>query len=101
ARLRRERRAATGAVSYASVGVTTQDPTPALARHFGYSVEHGAVIARVQADSPAAKAGLRGGDRRETFLGTDFVGGGDVIVAIAGHPVRRSEELALMAPDAR
>jgi S1-C subfamily serine protease len=83
----------TGSVSYAFVGVTTEDLTPSLARHFGYPVEHGAVIARVQTGSPAADAGLRGGDGRESFLGTEFVKGGDVIVAIGGKPVRSSEDV--------
>ena len=100
ARRSMEQLIATGSVSYAFVGVTTEDLTPALARHFGYSVDRGAVIARVQEGSPAAAAGLRGGDTKETYLGTDFVGGGDVIVAIAGHPVRSSEDVVRIVTDA-
>ena len=93
ARRSMEQLIATGSVSYAFVGVTTEDLTPSLARHFGYPVDHGAVIARVQDGSPAADAGLRGGDGRESFLGTEFVKGGDVIVAIAGKAVRSSEDV--------
>ena len=91
---------ATGSVSYAFVGVTTEDLTPALAKHFGYSVEHGAVIASVQPHSPAADAGLRGGNRNESYLGVDFKDGGDVIVGIAGHPVRSSEDVVRIVTDA-
>jgi S1-C subfamily serine protease len=91
---------ATGRVSYAFVGVTTQDLTPALARHFGYHVEHGAVIASVQPGSPAADAGLRGGNRDKSYLGVEFRDGGDVIVALAGHPVRSSEDVVRIVTDA-
>src|SRR2546426_7849952 len=91
---------ATGSVSYAFVGVTTETLTPSLAKHFGYSVDHGAVIASVQPGSPAADAGLRGGNRDESYLGIDFKDGGDVIVALAGHPVRSSEDVVRIVTDA-
>src|SRR5919201_6703445 len=91
---------ANGSVSYAFVGVTTEDLTPALAKHFGYSVDHGAVIAKVQDNSPASRAGLKGGDRRETYLGADFVSGGDVIVSIAGHRISSSEDVVRIVTDA-
>jgi S1-C subfamily serine protease len=91
---------ATGSVSYAFVGVTTEDLTPALAKHFGYSVEHGAVIATVQENSPASEAGLKGGNRDESYLGVDFKAGGDVIVAMAGHPIRSSEDVVRIVTDA-
>ena len=91
---------ATGSVSYAFVGVTTQDLTPALAKHFGYSVQRGAVIASVQKGSPAAGAGLKGGNRDESYLGVDFKAGGDVIVSLAGRPVRSSEDVVRIVTDA-
>jgi 2-alkenal reductase len=100
ARRSMEQLVASGSVSYAFVGVTTEDLTPALARHFGYSVDRGAVVARVRSGSPAAEAGLRGGAGREFYLGTDFVDGGDVIVAIGGHPVRSSEDVVRIVTDA-
>jgi S1-C subfamily serine protease len=95
-----EQLVATGSVSYAFVGVTTQDLTPAVAKHFGYSVQHGALIASVQPDSPAAEAGLKGGNHDESYLGVDFKAGGDVIVALAGHPVRSSEDVVRIVTDA-
>ena len=42
----------TGHVSYAYVGVTTQDVTPGLAKKFGFSAPHGALIAKVEPDTP-------------------------------------------------
>jgi S1-C subfamily serine protease len=82
-----------GSVSYAYIGVVTTDLTPAFARHFHYGVEHGAVISSVENDSPASRAHLRGGKGDQAYLGTDFSPGGDVIVAIDGHPVRSSEDV--------
>jgi S1-C subfamily serine protease len=100
ARRSMEQLIASGSVSYAFIGVTTEDLTPALAKHFGYSVQHGAVVATVQPDSPAADAGLKGGDHDESYLGVDFKAGGDVIVALAGHPVTSSEDVVRIVTDA-
>lgn len=84
---------ANGSVSYAFVGVKTEDLTPAVAKQFGYPVERGAVITDVVKGSPAAAAGLRGGSSRERVLGSEFLRGGDVIVAIDGQAVRSSEDI--------
>ena len=84
---------ANGSVSYAFVGVKTEDLTPAVAKRFGYPVERGAVITNVVKGSPAATAGLRGGSGREQVLGSEFTRGGDVIVAIDGQTVRSSEDI--------
>ncbi len=83
-----------GHVTYAYVGIETDDLTPSLARALHYKVEHGALVVNVKAGSPAAKAGLRGGDREVDVLGIqDLVTGGDVIVAIDGTPVRRADDV--------
>ena len=84
---------ATGKVTYAYVGVSTDDLTPTVARHFRYKTSYGAVIACVTPGSPGDKAGLRGGTRAP-FNGRAFVEGGDVIVAIDGRPVRAGEDVA-------
>jgi 2-alkenal reductase len=84
---------ANGSVSYAYVGVKTEDLTPALAKRFDYPVELGAVITNVVDGGPAAAAGLRGGSGSEEVLGIEFVRGGDVIVAIDGQKVRSSEDV--------
>ena len=82
-----------GRVRYAYVGIKTQDLTPSVARRFGYATQHGALIEEVVADTPAARAGLRGGDDEEDFLGARLTLGGDVIVAIDGRPVRDGEDV--------
>ncbi|MBA3366080.1 MAG: trypsin-like peptidase domain-containing protein [Actinobacteria bacterium] len=84
---------ATGRVSYAYVGVSTDDLTPTLARHFRYRADYGAVVACVTPGSPGDRSGLRGGNR-QAFNGRQFVEGGDVIVAIDNQPVRAGEDVA-------
>ena len=44
----------TGQVSYAYVGVTTQDVTPGIAKKFGFAAPRGALIAKVEPETPAA-----------------------------------------------
>ena len=84
---------ATGQVVYAYLGVTTETLTPTLARHLGYSASRGAIVGEVRDDSPAAKAGLQGGDERETFNGLEITQGGDVIVAADGRPVLSADDV--------
>jgi 2-alkenal reductase len=84
---------ADGTVSYAYVGIETEDLTPALAKRFHYSVGRGAVVTGIQPDSPAQAAGLRGGGRERDVLGTKFTPGGDVIVAINGRSILSSEDI--------
>lgn len=52
----------TGQVKRAYLGVGVQDVNPALAEAFGLKRRQGAIISKVQAGSPAARAGLRVGD---------------------------------------
>ena len=82
-----------GRVAYGYVGVTTEDLTASVARHFGYAVRQGAVVAQVADDSPGDRAGLRGGDGDEVFNGERVTRGGDVIVAIDGRPVRSADDV--------
>jgi S1-C subfamily serine protease len=85
---------ANGSVSYAYVGVETTDLTPALAKRFRYAVERGAVVTNVVKGSPAEAAGLHSGSGSVQALGLDFPRNGDVIVAIDGHAVSGSEDIA-------
>jgi S1-C subfamily serine protease len=84
---------ATGKVSYAYVGITSEDLTPGIARKFHYPVRYGAVITSARPDSPAARAGLRGGSDQRDFNGSSFTFGGDVVVAIGGRPVRSAADV--------
>jgi S1-C subfamily serine protease len=93
ARRSMEQLLATGKVSYAYVGITTEDLTPGIARRFGYPVEHGAVITSVRPGSPGAHAGLRGGTDERDFNGVTFTYGGDVLVSVDGSPVRSANDV--------
>ena len=84
----------TGHVVYAYVGVTTQDVTPGLARKFGFTTRHGALIAKVEPGTPAARAGLRGGTRTVDYNGLAVSLGGDVIVGIDGMRVAGADDVS-------
>jgi len=84
---------AIGHVVYAFLGVTTEDLTPTLARHFGSGARRGAIIASVKGGSPAAAAGLHGGNKEESFNGQTVTRGGDIIVAVDDEPVGSADDV--------
>ena len=63
------------------LGVMIQDVTEDLAKSFGLSEPHGALVSGVKEDAPGAKAGLQRGD---------------VVVEYDGKPVKSSHELPSM-----
>jgi S1-C subfamily serine protease len=90
-----------GHVTYAYVGITTDNMTPSLARALGYKVEHGALIVDVKPGSPGADAGLHGGNREVNVLGVqNLTAGGDVIVEINGTPVRGADDVVRIVSSA-
>jgi 2-alkenal reductase len=84
---------ATGSVTYAYVGIRTEDLTPSAAKKFGYATRHGALVATVTPGSAGARAGLKAGTRDVVFRGLDLRVGGDAIVAINGEPVMNGEDV--------
>jgi 2-alkenal reductase len=94
-----EQLVAHGEVSYAYVGVKTTDLTPRAARRFELGVAEGAIVTDVSANSPAARAGLRGGTREVEFNGLSFSLGGDVIVAINGKSIRSADDVVRYVTD--
>ena len=83
---------ATGRVSYAYAGISTDDLTPALARRLGYRVRRGAIIVGIS-KGPAREAGLRAGSRTLMLNGREVTAGGDVVTAVDGRPVRSGDDL--------
>jgi len=67
-----------GEVKRGLLGVITQDLTPDLVNAFDLKNRQGAVISRIESNSPAAKAGLEAGD---------------IIVAANGHAVKNSHDI--------
>lgn len=70
-----------GEVKRGKLGFTAQDLTPELAEAFGIDRRNGVVVARVQEDSPADKAGMQAGD---------------VIIAVNEDPVEDSTDVRNM-----
>jgi S1-C subfamily serine protease len=84
---------AEGKAKYAFVGVSTVPLYPQLARHLGLPVTRGALVEEVVDGGPAAEAGIRAGKQRIRFQGQPYRAGGDVIVAVAGKPIRRESDV--------
>jgi S1-C subfamily serine protease len=84
---------ANGRVTYAYVGIETNDMTPSLARAVHSSAERGALVVDVKGGSPGARAGLRGGGSEVNVLGQTLVTGGDVITAINGVRVDGADDV--------
>ena len=83
-----------GRVSYGYLGVSSLVLWPQAAKRLGLDVRDGAVVQRVEPDSPAEKAGLRAGDGQIEFQATSIPTGGDVIVAVDGRRLTRRDDLA-------
>jgi S1-C subfamily serine protease len=83
-----------GRAHYAYLGVTTSPLFPQLAKRFGLKVDRGAWVQGVVPGGPSDDAGLKAGERRERFQDGDYQVGGDVIVAVGGHPIREEDDVA-------
>ncbi|HSC91115.1 MAG TPA: trypsin-like peptidase domain-containing protein [Gaiellaceae bacterium] len=91
-----------GEVSYAYVGISTDDLTPSLARRLELKASRGALVVDVTAGSPAERSGLRGGERTVEDNGRTVTVGGDVVVEIAGRRVTGGDDLVrIIAADLR
>lgn len=66
--------------------------TPPVAQAIGLRAVSGLLVMEVAAGSPAAKAGLKGGDRLVYFRGQPIVLGGDVLLGIDDSPVSTFDE---------
>jgi S1-C subfamily serine protease len=83
-----------GTVKYAWLGIQGQTLSPDVANALSLKVSRGVLVAQVVSGSPAAKAGLKGGDTQQSLQGQVYVTGGDIITAIDGKAVTSMEELS-------
>ncbi|HTS94663.1 MAG TPA: PDZ domain-containing protein, partial [Stellaceae bacterium] len=95
---------AKGKVSRGWLGVQIQELTPAIAKSLGLPNDHGALVADVNAGSPAEKAGIKQGDVILEFNGHEIVKLRDLPVVVAETSVgssatvkvwRRGQEMTL------
>jgi putative serine protease PepD len=63
-------------------------------RDLNLPVDHGALVQTVTPGSPAAKAGISGGDIVAQLNGNEVRLGGDIVTAVDGMKVRTSDDLA-------
>jgi S1-C subfamily serine protease len=82
-----------GTVSSAYLGVSTTTVNATLSP-LNLPVTEGALVEEVKAGTPAAKAGIHGGDIKAEVDGTTIEAGGDIILGIDGKHVASSEDLA-------
>jgi S1-C subfamily serine protease len=83
----------TGRVEHAYLGIHMQDITADLGDMIKLPVEKGVLIAAVVDGSPAAKAGLEGGDEQVIVDGTSYVLGGDIVTEVDGEAVTSPDDL--------
>lgn len=82
-----------GEYRHAYLGIRGNGLSPFEIRALGLNVKYGILIAEVLPDTPAEKAGLRGGSKEVEVEGATFLLGGDIIIAIDGQPTKTFNDL--------
>lgn len=82
-----------GKYSHPWIGFSGMDVRPEIAAAMDLPGVKGALIIQVVPDSPAEKAGLRGGSREVQVMGQPLMVGGDVITRIDDYEVRRFDDV--------
>ncbi len=90
-----------GRVARPWLGITGISITPGLSEGLGLTVEQGVLVVKVYRGSPAAKAGLRGGNREVIVGSFRLLLGGDIITAIDGHEITDMHELGRLMDELR
>ncbi|MGZ5333326.1 MAG: S1C family serine protease [Solirubrobacterales bacterium] len=83
----------TGEVKRAFLGVSGADVTPGLASAVNLPVDHGALVQQAYQGSPAARAGLKGGQTQATVGGQEVLLGGDIVVQVNGKDIQGMDEV--------
>ncbi|RMD57708.1 MAG: PDZ domain-containing protein, partial [Nitrospirae bacterium] len=83
-----------GYVPYPWLGVSYFPITPGLADALNLGVDRGVLVLDVVPNSPADRAGIRGGNRLVQVGNVFLPIGGDVITAINGEPIVSSKEFS-------
>jgi S1-C subfamily serine protease len=84
---------ARGRASHPWLGISGMDITADLARTLNLPSQEGVMIAQVAPNGPAARAGLRGAQRRVRMRNIMVSVGGDIIVALDGQKITSVDDL--------
>jgi S1-C subfamily serine protease len=76
-----------------SIGITGVNVTPIIAEAMNLTESRGFLVATVEANGPADKAGIQGGYKVETLNNTQYTLGGDVIIRIDNITVDTIENI--------
>jgi S1-C subfamily serine protease len=90
---------ARGHASHPWIGISGMDITPSFARALGLPVKEGVMVAVVASGGPAARAGLRGAQKRVRVGNFMVAAGGDVIVALDGGKIASVDDLTAFLDD--
>lgn len=85
----------TGHYRHPWLGTLSYPIDPELVQSLGLPVEKGILVAEIYRNSPAARAGLRGGNREVIVGNRRIIAGGDIIVAIDSRPIENHEDLTV------
>ena len=83
----------TGHAEHAFLGIRAQSLTPSIAQLFNLPTSQGLLVARVDANSAAAKAGLKGATSQVVVAGETWPLGGDILVQADGVPTTNVNKL--------
>jgi len=84
---------AQGRFRHPYLGIRGSGLSPFVIQELGLPVDYGILISDVLRGTPAAKAGLRGGEETSMIEGMPFALGGDIIIGIDGRPVKVFDDL--------
>ncbi|MCL4523815.1 MAG: S1C family serine protease, partial [Acidobacteria bacterium] len=84
-----------GRVRRAYIGIEGAEVWPELAQALSLPVKEGFLVERALPNGPAARAGIRGGDRRIIAGMRYMMIGGDILVAINGQKISSQMDLNL------
>lgn len=87
---------ATGHVTRGYLGVLIQPVTDELAKSFGLNNTRGALVAQVQPNTPAAKAGLKSGDIITKFNGKEVNRSGELPIMVGMAPIDKPATLTVL-----
>jgi serine protease Do len=85
-----------GAVHHGYLGISMNDVTPDNASFFNLPDATGAIVSQVTPDSPAGRAGLKGGDVLRELNGKKIVNGSALQVAVSETAPRNAISLGIL-----